>query len=271
MDIVDFQTTFLIALIFIPLERVFALHPEQKVFRQNWLNDLVYLFINGIFITLGIVVMVGVPLTGIKLLIPNGIEAAIRAQPIFLQAIEAIVIADIGFYLAHRSFHTIPFLWRFHLIHHSIEEMDWLAAYRVHPVDQILTKSASLIPVLALGFSELALAIFVSVYMWQSILIHSNTRIRYGPLKWILVSPQFHHWHHANEPGAYNKNFAAQLPFIDALAGTFFLPEKRMPKKYGTDVDVPAFYHQQMAFPFLPVNDNPDPDPSNGKEFLEKR
>jgi sterol desaturase/sphingolipid hydroxylase (fatty acid hydroxylase superfamily) len=269
MDIVDFNTIFIIALIFVPLERILALHPEQKVFRQNWLNDLAYLFLNGIFITIGLVVFVGTALTGINQFMPEGIEGAVRAQPIWLQAIEAIVIADIGFYLAHRSFHTVPFLWRFHLIHHSIEEMDWLAAYRVHPVDQILTKSASLIPILALGFSELALAIYGSIYMWQSILIHSNTRIRYGPLRWILASPQFHHWHHANERSAYDKNFAAQLPFIDALAGTLFLPEKRMPGKYGTDVDVPAFYHQQMVFPFLPAEKNPDP--GGGEESLEER
>jgi sterol desaturase/sphingolipid hydroxylase (fatty acid hydroxylase superfamily) len=269
MELIDFKTILIVALIFLPLERIFALHPEQKVFRKNWLNDLVYLFINGIFITIGFVIIIGAALAAIKLLMPDGLEDAVRAQPIWLQAIEAIVVADIGYYLAHRSFHAVPFLWRFHLIHHSIEEMDWLAGHRVHPIDQILTKSASLIPILALGFSELALAIFAFTYQWQSILIHSNTRIRFGPLKWILASPQFHHWHHANEQSAYDKNFAAQLPFIDALAGTLLLPKKRMPEKYGTDVEVPAFYHEQMVFPFLPAKN--DPDPGSEEDCLEKR
>ncbi|WP_246672129.1 MULTISPECIES: sterol desaturase family protein [unclassified Mesorhizobium] len=84
--------------------------------------------------------------------VPEALSATVQSQPLWLQAIEALIIADIGFYLAHRAFHAVPFLWRFHAIHHSIEEMDWLAAHRVHPVDQILTKSASFLPLFALGF-----------------------------------------------------------------------------------------------------------------------
>ena len=160
------------------------------------------------------------------------------------------MLADTGFYLAHRAFHAVPFLWRFHSIHHSIEEMDWLAAHRVHPVDQILTKSASFVPVFALDFSSTAILIFTLVYQWQSLFIHSNTRIRVGPLKWLLASPQFHHWHHANEREAWDKNFAGQLPLLDILGGTLFMPD-RMPQKYGTDDPVPPLYHQQLAYPFV--------------------
>ena len=160
------------------------------------------------------------------------------------------MLADTGFYLAHRAFHAVPFLWRFHSIHHSIEEMDWLAAHRVHPVDQILTKSASFLPVFALDFSSTAILIFTLVYQWQSLFIHSNTRIKVGPLKWLLASPQFHHWHHANEREAWDKNFAGQLPLLDMLGGTLFMPD-RMPQKYGTDDPVPPLYHQQLAYPFV--------------------
>ena len=123
-----------------------------------------------------------------------------------------------------------------------------MAAHRVHPLDQILTKAASVLPVFALGFSDAAIAIFALSYQCQSLLIHSNTRIGFGPLKWVLASPPFHHWHHANEPDAIDKNFAAQLPFIDALGGTLFLPPQRMPARYGTDDPVPALYHQQLAY-----------------------
>ncbi|MGX5842525.1 sterol desaturase family protein [Mesorhizobium sp. ArgA1] len=184
------------------------------------------------------------------------------------------MLADTGFYLAHGAFHAVPFLWRFHSIHHSIEEMDWLAAHRVHPVDQILTKSASFLPVFALGFSTTAILIFTLVYQWQSLFVHSNTRIRVGPLKWLLASPQFHHWHHANEREAWDKNFAGQLPLLDMLGGTLFMPDRmpqkfagqlplldmlggtlfmpdRMPQKSGTDGPLPPLYHQQLAYPFV--------------------
>ena len=248
-ELLTLKTIVLIALVFVPLERITALYPAQRILRAHWANDLIYLFLNSLLIKVGLFVLIGSTMAALRLAVPEVVTTAVRSQPLWLQAVEVIVIADCGFYAAHRAFHEIPFLWRFHAIHHSIEEMDWLAAHRVHAVDQILTKGASVIPVFALGFSDAALAIFALSYQIQSLLIHSNTRISFGPLKWILASPPFHHWHHANEPDALDKNFAAQLPFIDALAGTLFLPRGRMPTRYGTDDPVPDLYHQQVAYP----------------------
>lgn len=249
-DLIDLKAILIIALIFIPLERLLPLHEEQPLTRRHWLNDLVYLLVNGIVIKIGLLVVVGTAMLVLRRFIPAELTQAVQSQPIWLQAIEVVILADTGFYLAHRAFHAVPFLWRFHSIHHSIEEMDWLAAHRVHPIDQILTKSASFLPVFALGFSSPAILIFTLLYQWQSLFIHSNTRIKFGPLKWLLASPQFHHWHHANERQAYDKNFAGQLPLLDMLGGTLFMPD-RMPEKYGTDDPVPSLYHQQLAYPFV--------------------
>ncbi|CCF00721.1 sterol desaturase family protein [Sinorhizobium fredii] len=248
LELIDLKAILIIAMIFIPLERLLPLHADQKVLRKHWLNDVIYLFFNGILIKLGFLALVGSLMIAISFVVPESLFGIVQAQPIWLQAIEVTLVADTGFYLAHRAFHSMPFLWKFHSIHHSIEEMDWLAGHRVHPVDQIATMTASLLPVYALGFSGAAIAIYALVYQGQSLLIHSNTRIRFGPFKWVLASPQFHHWHHANERQAYDKNFAGQLPFIDALAGTLYMPE-RMPTVYGTDDPVPAHYHQQLAYP----------------------
>ena len=248
-ELLPLKAILVIALVFVPLERLTSLHPEQKVFRTHWANDLIYLLFNSILINVGLMLLTGVAMIGIRLAMPDVVGVTVRSQPIWLQAIEVIVIADCGFYAAHRAFHEVPFLWRFHAIHHSIEEMDWLAAHRVHPLDHILTRAASVLPVFALGFSEAAIVIFLLGYQCQSLLIHSNTRIGFGPLRWVLASPPFHHWHHANEPEALDKNFAAQLPFIDALGGTLFFPPQRMPARYGTDDPVPELYHQQLAYP----------------------
>jgi sterol desaturase/sphingolipid hydroxylase (fatty acid hydroxylase superfamily) len=248
-DLVDLKALLVIALIFIPLEQLIPHHEEQKMRRRHWLNDVFYLLFNGIVIKIGLLAVVGAMMIGLDYVMPEGVGAAVRSQPILLQTIEVIVLADIGFYLAHRTFHAVPFLWRFHAVHHSIEEMDWLAGHRVHPVDQILTKSASYLPLFALGFSPVAIVIYAVIYQWQSVLVHSNTRIGFGPLKWIFASPKFHHWHHANERQAYDKNFAGQLPFLDVIGGTLYMPD-RMPSKYGTDDPVPHLYHEQLAYPF---------------------
>lgn len=162
----------------------------------------------------------------------------------------AIIIADIGYYAAHRICHTVPALWKFHAVHHSIEEMDWLATHRVHPVDQIFSSAVSLLPVWCMGFSLEALVIHQVIYQAHSLLLHSNVRIKFGPLKWLFASPEYHHWHHANERDAYDRNFAAQLSIIDVIARTVFIPVKRQPKSYGLNEPMPRQYHLQMIHPF---------------------
>jgi hypothetical protein len=172
-------------------------------------------------------------------LMPISMRTAVATQPYWAQVIEMIVLSDIGFYFAHRAFHAFPWLWKFHSIHHSIEELDWLAAARVHPEDQIVTKGCALLPVFALGFSDVAIGVYMLIYGWQSVLIHSNVRLNFGPLRWPLASPEFHHWHHSNDREARNKNFAGQVPVLDYLFGTLHLPPGRKPTKYGLDQPIP--------------------------------
>ena len=248
-NLIDFKAILIVALVFVPLELLIPLRPKQKLLRRHWLNDVVYLFLNGILVGIGLLVFLGGIVALVRLAVPHAAQVTIQSQPILPQVIEVLLLADIGFYLAHRAFHTVPFLWKIHSVHHSIEEMDWLAAHRVHPLDQILTMTASYLPIFALGFSENAILIFALIYRWQSVAIHSNTAIGLGPLKWIFTTPQFHHWHHANEPAAFDKNFAAQLVLLDLIGGTLFMP-KGTPEKYGTDHAVPAFFHEQMVYPF---------------------
>jgi sterol desaturase/sphingolipid hydroxylase (fatty acid hydroxylase superfamily) len=251
LSLIDWRGILIVALIFIPLEHILPLHHEQGTLRKSWLNDVFYLIFNGVPIKLGLMAVLGAAMVAIETYVPAGFHAWVQSWPLLVQVLAVIVVADIGFYAAHRTFHAVPFLWRFHSVHHSIEEMDWLAAHRVHPVDQIITMTSSLLPVYALGFEPLAIGISAFIYHWQSLLIHSNTRINFGPLRWIVASPQFHHWHHANEREAYDKNFAGQLPFIDAIGGTLRMP-KQMPTAYGCDDPVPKLYHQQMMYPLLP-------------------
>jgi sterol desaturase/sphingolipid hydroxylase (fatty acid hydroxylase superfamily) len=251
LSLIDWRGILIFALIFIPLEQMLPLHNEQGAFRKNWLNDVFYLIFNGIPIKLGLMAVLGAGMVMIEAYVPTGLHAWVQSWPLLVQVLAVIVIADIGFYAAHRTFHAVPFLWRFHAVHHSIEEMDWLASHRIHPVDQIITMAASLLPVFALGFEPMAVGIHALVFHCQSLLIHSNTSINFGRLQWVLASPLFHHWHHANEREAYDKNFAAQLPFIDAIGGTLRMP-KQMPKAYGCDDPVPPLYHQQMIYPLLP-------------------
>jgi sterol desaturase/sphingolipid hydroxylase (fatty acid hydroxylase superfamily)/protein-S-isoprenylcysteine O-methyltransferase Ste14 len=246
----DYTAIFILACIFIPLERLLPLHPEQRTLRRDWLNDLVYVLLNGFVVRAGFTVVTGALMFGISYLVgPNPIHWT-GALPIWAQVLLAIIIADIGYYAAHRICHSVPALWKFHAVHHSIEEMDWLATHRVHPVDQIFSSTLSLLPVWCMGFSLEALVIHQAIYQVHALLLHSNLRIKFGPLKWLIASPEYHHWHHANERDAFDRNFAAQLSIIDVIANTMFMPVKRAPKSYGVDENIPRSYPMQLFHPF---------------------
>ena len=128
--------------------------------------------------------------------------------------------------------------------------MDWLAASRVHPVDQTFIRCCGVLPVYLLGFTKETFGLLIVFGGLLAIFVHANIRWRFGWLEWLFPTPAFHHWHHANEGAASaNKNLAGTLPFVDWLFGTLYLP-KRMPTRYGIDESMPAGYLAQLAQPF---------------------
>jgi sterol desaturase/sphingolipid hydroxylase (fatty acid hydroxylase superfamily) len=245
----DFRLFFLTLLVFVPLERVFAAR-AQPVLRRLWAHDIVYVFVNGLVIRLGLLALFMLVFAASPLLVPADLRDAIEAQPLWLQCVEVLLIADLIFYLFHRLFHAVPALWRIHAIHHSIEEMDWLAAHRIHPVDQIFTKGASLVPCFALGFSDMAIVVYALVYHWHTCLLHANLRLGFGPLRWLFTSPVFHHWHHCTDDEAWDRNFGTQLALWDFLFGTAYLPKGRTAERFGIGEVVPETYLTQLAHPF---------------------
>ena len=251
MDSFGLKVIFVTCLVFVPLERLFAMHPEQKVFRRGWANDLIFLLLNGMLIKLGLLAVIVASIFAAAQIVPASVQATVGGLPYWVQIPLVILLSDLGFYWTHRMFHAVPWLWRFHAIHHSIEELDWLAATRVHPVDQILTKGVSLVPLVALGFSEWAIGVYALLYQWQSVLIHANLRIGFGPLRWLFASPEFHHWHHSTNREARDKNFAGQLSFLDALFGSLHLPRGQVPTAYGLDQPMPQRYVPQLIYPFV--------------------
>jgi len=250
MDIFGIKVLLICALIFIPFEHLFAERP-QKMFRKGLGVDLIYMLLNGFIIKLAIIMVAASILSVAAILVPQSITQAVSGQPVWLQVAEITLISDIGVYWAHRAFHKIPALWKFHAIHHSIEELDWLGAFHSHPVDIIATKAISLTPIFFLGFSEASIAIFSIIYVGHTLLVHSNVRVAFGPLKWLIASPQFHRWHHANQREAYDKNFAGQLPFLDVMFGTYNATGNKVPEKYGVDDPIPATYFGQTGYPLM--------------------
>ncbi len=238
-----------LAVIFIPLERLFALHP-RRVLRRGWRTDLVHYLVNGAALKIGLVASVVMVGSVLRAFVPAPLRLGIAASPGWVQIVAGFAITTVGGYAGHRAAHEVPQLWRFHRVHHSIRDMDWLAANHLHPLDETFGRSAAVLPLYALGFGRLSLGAFVILITVQAIFIHANVRMSLGPLRWVVATPQFHHWHHAREPQAYNTNFAGEFPVLDALFGTLYLPADRWPAQYGIDEVEPDGYLRQLAWPF---------------------
>lgn len=238
------------ALIFIPLEHVLPRHKEQKILRKNLRTDILYILIGYVFSFTIALIFIFMMWTVLGPLIPGSTKTFVFELPIWAQVIMLIIFGDLYYYWAHRTFHKLPRLWRFHAIHHSIEELDWVASHRVHPLDTALTNSGVIIIALCFGFNPVALAIHGFQFSWHSFLKHSNVNVSWGPLRWLFATPTYHHWHHGNQPDAYDKNFSGQLPLWDLVFGTAIMTEHENPEKYGVDDPVPDDFIGQLAYPF---------------------
>jgi sterol desaturase/sphingolipid hydroxylase (fatty acid hydroxylase superfamily) len=249
----------LVGIIFAPVEWLFALRPSST-FRSHRLTDLAYGMLNAIIMRAPLIAVLVIGSNASDMLLPAGFRHWVIAQPLALQVFEAMLIGDLGLYSAHRLLHS-RLLWPFHAIHHSAEHIDWLVAFRVHPIELLLTTSMSLLPVLIMGFSPIAIGLYFVSYEWMSLLNHANVKFTFGPLRYIIVGTEFHHWHHANEQVAYDKNFAAQVVLWDWLFGTLHLPRGRRPASYGVNEEMPSGLVDQLFHPFRRRNRREDSAP----------
>lgn len=236
--------------IFVPLERLFPLVRRSFWQRRGVWTDLAHFTITGgvrklltLLVTFGLIQLLG-------FLIYPPLQQTMLALPRWAQLLTGLAVFELGAYWGHRWSHTVPWLWRFHAVHHSSEHLDWLAAVRLHPVDQTFIRVCGILPVYLLGFTKETFGFLLAVDAILAIFIHANVRWRFGWLEWLVATPAYHHWHHANEgPATSNKNYGGLLPVVDLIFGTLYLP-RRMPEKYGINEPMPGGYLGQMAQPF---------------------
>ncbi|MFP1684062.1 sterol desaturase family protein [Alloalcanivorax sp. C16-1] len=244
-------TLLVLALVFIPLERLYPKDRDQRVLRRGWITDMKYFLFSH----------VGVQLISFFTVIPIqvflhdhvhvGFQQWVAAQPLWLQFIEILVVVDLASYWIHRAFHEVPWLWKFHAVHHSSEQLDWMASSRLHLVEIIANRFAGYLPIFLFGFAPSAVYAYLVFISSHAIFIHANVRFRFPVVRWLIATPEFHHWHHSSEDEAVDKNYAAFLPVYDKLFGTLFMPD-RLAARYGTRVStrVPEGVVRQFSFPF---------------------
>ncbi len=248
-----------LALLFIPMEKVFPARSGQKIFRPHWFTDLFYFL--GQYLIWGFFVLWVLRHFSFELstIVPLSFQENVRKQPGWLQVLEVVVLSDFLIYWGHRLQHKVGFLWRFHKVHHSAEHLDWLAAHREHPLDSVYTIGIINLPAFILGFPFETLAGLIAFRGMWAIYIHSNVRLPLKGLRKVIGSPELHHWHHDLNRDA--GNYANISPLMDVLFGTYTCPDHE-PEKFGIREPFPKNYVGQLIHPLLPdfIHKKKDPE-----------
>ncbi len=244
---------FVCALIFTTLAFFFPNNREQKFFRKSLGVDTIYWFLQPLYgIFLGWV-LAGLALTFIDsrqsadIFLSRGL-GVFADFPIWAQMLVVLLISDVLQYFIHRLFHDKA-LWKIHAVHHSSVDVDWLSATRFHPLNLFVYTLSTGLPLFVLGFDPLAYILLGPVNLVLSALVHANLNWTFGPLRYLMASPVFHRWHHTATNEGGEKNFAPTFPFIDVLFGTFYMPKRELPKRFGVSEPVPVSFVGQLFYP----------------------
>ena len=146
------------------------------------------------------------------------------ALPGWLAVLIGVLAIDLGLYTQHRLLHGVPFLWRFHQVHHSDLDVDCGTALRHHPVETLVTQAFDLAVIAAVGVSPLAVLVGISLTGVASLFNHGNIAVPFVServLRWLIVTPDMHRIHHSIDVGESNRNFANILPLWDHVFSTY--------------------------------------------------
>jgi sterol desaturase/sphingolipid hydroxylase (fatty acid hydroxylase superfamily) len=244
---------------FTVLSLVSACNPGKGWWRKRDLvTDLCYWFIIPLFtrylriglLVLGAAVLFGITTADGLIEFYDDGHGPLAQLPLLLQGAIFLIASDFLLYWIHRGFHR-PMLWKYHAVHHSSEELDWISAARFHPINLFLGSVAVDVALLIAGISPNVLVFIGPFTTAHSAFVHANLNWTLGPFKYVLASPVFHRWHHTAAEKGGSKNFAGTFPVIDMLFGTFYMPLHETPGHYGVaDPQFPKSFGEQILYPF---------------------
>ncbi|MGE0564369.1 MAG: sterol desaturase family protein [Pseudolabrys sp.] len=251
--------TIALGIVFAALTHWSACNPGQPWWRKRELvTDVLYWFLIPVmarFVRIGLMVLGAAYLYGI-----HGVDALmafyedgfgpLATLPLWAQALVFLIASDFLLYWFHRLYHG-HHMWKYHAVHHSSQELDWISAARFHPVNILFGTVIVDVALLLAGISPNVMLWVGPFTIAHSALVHANLNWTFGPLKYVLASPVFHRWHHTAADRGGSKNFAGTFPVLDLMFGTFFMPKNELPDAYGIDDKAfPDGFGAQMLYPF---------------------
>jgi len=240
----------------VPFEKLFPRH-AQPLRRPMVVSDMTHallLPVNGVLASIVVVVVAVLSLMWIPGLL---LRPLVDQLPELPRLVLGVLLFDFAVYWTHRFHHEVPFLWRFHQVHHSTEHLDWVSGFRVHPLDGALLAPAFVF-LTAAGFSPEFSGVLAVAQAITGLFLHANVRFRWRLLHRLIITPEFHHWHHSNHEEARWSNYSTFLPLWDMIFRTYHMPKDARPQTYGIDTPMPKGVMEQWLLPFRglgsPVN-----------------
>jgi sterol desaturase/sphingolipid hydroxylase (fatty acid hydroxylase superfamily) len=229
-----FYLLIIVSLFVWALEILFPWRKKQPLIRKDFWLDTFYMFFN--FFLFNLIIFVALSNT-VELFLQKNFHFTLSDLQLFhlehlpnlMQLLIFFVVTDFVQWFTHILLHRIPFLWEFHKVHHSVEQMGYAAHLRYHWMETIVYKSMLYFPVAIIGGWKFENVFWIHAF---AILIghlnHANIHITYGPLKYILNNPVMHLWHHAYhlpKGRKYGLNYGISLSLWDYIFGTAEIPK----------------------------------------------
>ncbi|MGM0580495.1 MAG: sterol desaturase family protein [Bacteroidota bacterium] len=231
-----------ISLFFFALELSMPWRKDQPKIRKDFWLDAFYMFFN--FFLFSLVGYYAVSNVFVQLFndflglfgIENLVAIEINTWPVWAQLLTLFILRDFIHWNVHRLLHTVPALWEFHKVHHSVEQMGFAAHLRFHWMETIVYRTIEYIPLAMIGFG---IQEFLLVHLFALAIghfNHSNISVPLGPFKYIFNNPQMHIWHHAKHiPSKTGVNFGISLSIWDYIFGTNYIPKDGRDEPLGFD------------------------------------
>ena len=250
-----------LSLLVFTLEVVIPWRKKQSVFRKGFWLDAFYVVFN--FFLFSLIGYNALSNVGVALFndflglfgITNIVAIEVNTLPVWAQLLLMFVIADFIQWNVHRLLHRVPWLWKFHQIHHSVKEMGFAAQFRFHFVETLVYKSIQYIPLAMIGFGIEQFFVVHMFAVFVGHLNHANLDWSYGKLGYIFNNPRMHIWHHAKElppQHRYGMNFGLSLSIWDYLFKTAYVPHSGKDLEIGFrgDEQFPEDFAGQLKYPF---------------------
>lgn len=255
-----FYALIAISLFFYALELMMPWRKDQPKIRKDFWLDAFYMFFNFfIFSLIGYFAISNVfsaafndllALFGIR----NMVAFHIQAFPVWLQLLTLFILRDFIHWNVHRLLHRFAFLWEFHKVHHSVEQMGFAAHLRYHWMETVVYRTIEYIPLGMIGFGIQDFYIVHIFALSVGHFNHSNIDIPLGPLKYVFNNPQMHIWHHARHiPNPFGINFGITLSIWDYLFKTAWIPEdgRDVPLGFDNVERFPSTFIKQEIYPMV--------------------